>query len=103
MNLFDFLILAMAVATASVTLSLADITQPLREWVAKLGPKANKLAHCPYCQMHWLALGGVLYYQPPTFMDGVLYTLACVTVASLFTAGLVRLFLLLEDLEAGEE
>src|SRR5690606_16153472 len=55
----DFVIVlflvALAVSAASITLTRARISQPLRDWLEPRNFLLYKLASCPYCMSHWLA------------------------------------------------
>lgn len=60
MDMLGFLltafIAAMAIATASVTLTRARMFEPVRAWWQPKNYLVFKLISCPYCMSHWLAL-----------------------------------------------
>ena len=62
----DFILilyLGLATSAASVTLTKADVTQGLRDWVVKrLGE--GTLLSCPFCTSFWIAAPLTLVYRP---------------------------------------
>lgn len=60
-----FLLLTLASAAASFTLSRGVVFQGVRDVILRRGPLwLGRLVMCPYCTLHWVALGVVLAYRP---------------------------------------
>lgn len=53
--LLVYLIVAIAIAAASITLTRARIFKPLRDRAMNSNYLLFKLVSCPYCMSHWLA------------------------------------------------
>ena len=53
--LFQFILLALAIAAASFTLGRASVFSPIRDAIESRFPLLGELAHCPYCQSHYFA------------------------------------------------
>lgn len=89
-----FVIVSMAVATISMTLSKGKIFDSLREWIDERSDFFGDLIHCPYCTSHWVAFGACLVFQPTLISCGfwildVILTAFAVTMASSVFAGLI--------------
>ena len=57
-------ILAVACASISLTVTRAEIFEPLRARIEKRSEWFGTLFGCPYCFSHWLAAGVVAIFQP---------------------------------------
>ncbi len=95
----ELILLALAVAVASFTLSKATICKPLRR-LADTYKYLGLLIHCPYCLSHWFALLGVLSYLSVsgTLISIVVYTLAVTALANLIVLGLAYSILIVNEL-----
>lgn len=61
----QLIIIALATAACTVTLSRAKIFAPLRVWLADHWPWAGRLIACTYCTSHWVAAFLlVMFIQP---------------------------------------
>lgn len=80
--------LALAVASASYTISKTKIAVPFRNWARARNAWLGDLVSCPYCVSHYLAAIAVLLYRPRVvnllwvFDIGVAW-LATITVSAL--------------------
>jgi outer membrane murein-binding lipoprotein Lpp len=63
-------IISMGVAATASTITRASIFEWLRGLAMYQGKWAEKLATCPYCLGHWLALAAVLWWQPRLVNSG---------------------------------
>lgn len=71
-NLAEALVLAVAIGSASFTITSSKISMPIRMRVATRAVETksprwrwlSELLACPFCVSHWLAFGAVLIYQP---------------------------------------
>ena len=102
MTFTELLVVGLAVSGITMTITKSNVMQPLRILMSKLG--CGELVHCPYCLSHWFAFGIVLGHQdffPLT--DFSLTSFAVITIASLASLGIAKLFLALNDLDMEAE
>ena len=64
------LILSLAVATVSVTVTLSKIFEKPRDWIAKRSEFLGGLTSCPYCFSHWGSFLAVLIFAPKVVSVG---------------------------------
>ena len=100
-TLYGSLLLALAIASISMTITKSVLFNDFRDRIGKIGKFFRELFNCPYCLSHWLAVLGVLTFfgKTHTLPDLVLMTFATVTFASFAMAGISYLFLLLNTLD----
>lgn len=98
----EIILLALAVASTSVTISKSNALEWFRNQVSKLGRWPEKLIHCPYCLSHWIAAAGVLLMVEGTLFQILLTIMAVVTLASFASIGIIYYFLTLDALEENE-
>ena len=102
MGFGEIALLALAVASTSVTASKSYALEWLRDRISKLGRLPEKLIHCPYCLSHWFAaVGTALMYRGP-ILSFLVTVMAVVTLASFAAAGIIHYFLALDALEENE-
>lgn len=70
--LLDLLVLALAIATVSMTISKTYIFRALRDFLEERSEWLEKLFSCPYCLSHWLSFAAVALYQPRPIESGFL-------------------------------
>jgi len=99
--LYGSLLLAMAVASISMTITKSSLFSGFREKTSKIGKLFRELFNCPYCLSHWIAIIGVLTFFGKThsILDLVLMTFSTVTFSCFAMAGISYLFLLLNTLD----
>ena len=102
MDIYEILILSLAVSSASVTIAVSNSMEWLRSLVSKLGPRFEELIHCPYCLSHWLAAIATLTWIKGSMSELVMTGFAIVTIASLASVGIIHLFLALNALDRSE-
>jgi len=83
------LLVAVAVASISFTISETALFRPIREAVKRKQLWVGELLSCGFCLGHWVALGLVLAYRPRLFHSqwaGLDYglTVLCVAWAAAF-------------------
>jgi hypothetical protein len=66
-GLYQVVILALATASISVTLSKAKVFMPIRRWIWYRNKWLGELVQCSYCTTHWVAFGFTLIFQPVLF------------------------------------
>jgi hypothetical protein len=88
--LWTCLVLAMASATVSITITQTELFAPLRAWANRVHPMTGHLFHCFYCMSHWVVIAGIAIYRPVIISSGVL--VIDWTVSALFTVALAALF-----------
>lgn len=79
-----FIIISLAVASASLTLSRAAVFSPLRRAIVRRSHWWGELATCPYCTSHYVALVAALVWHPlgSEWRFILLATFALVTLAA---------------------
>ena len=94
----DFILIALAVASTSVTISKTLIFKSIRErapWFLK------KLLQCPYCLSYWLSFFAVLLLLPySNLINLMIQTMAMVAISSIVA---LPIFLYLNLLDKSHE
>jgi hypothetical protein len=93
--LYTCIILALATATASLTITHAVIFRPVRNLAEKLGTWMGELFACPYCFSHWVSLFFVLIYRPRLIEFNIVIDLGVswlviIGIASVFSAAIFK-------------
>ncbi len=112
MDVYEIIILSLAVSSASVTIAVSNSMEWLRSLFVAIvsnihdGERvenwARGLIHCPYCLSHWLAAIATLACVKGSMSDLVMTGFAIVTIASLASVGIIHLFLALDALDRSE-
>jgi hypothetical protein len=94
--MLELVILGMATAALSVTLTKTHITESLREWLWKQPnlKTVAKLADCPYCMSHWVALffvGFGLEWQG--FFSFLISWFAVIAFSAIVIGTVIKLFI----------
>ena len=101
--LFEMLLIGLAVASITMTISKSNIMEYSRTQVSKLGWWAEELIHCPYCLSHWFAFGVVWWKLGLSPLECfILVSFGVVTIASLASLGIAQLFLTLNKIDLEE-
>jgi len=103
--LLEIVFIALAIASASMTITKSNITKKLRTLISKCGLWAKELIHCPYCLCHWLAAVIIctFYWGVYPLSMLIIMIFMVVTLACFGLLGIVWLFLMLDDLDNVEE
>lgn len=94
--MWQILMLSLAVAAISTTISTSDIFAPFRRWAKEHLGKVGKVFPCTYCTSHWVAFVAVAWFHPRVF-DGwwfanyVVVAFAVIAVANVVARVLRRL------------
>lgn len=88
--LWTCLVLAIASATVSITLTQTELFAPLRAWANRVHAMIGHLFHCFYCMSHWVVIAGIAVYRPVIISSGIL--IIDWTVSAFFTIALAALF-----------
>lgn len=62
--IMQLVIVSLAVATVSLTMTRAIISKPLRTWLKSKNKWLGELFSCPYCFSHWVSFGAILVVRP---------------------------------------
>ena len=89
-DLWTCVVLAVAAASVSITITQTELFAPLRAAANKAGPMIGHLFHCFYCISHWVVIAGVAVYRPVIISSGM--PLIDWTVSAFFTITLTALF-----------
>jgi hypothetical protein len=108
-GLISLLVVSMAVAAVSMTLSKGKIFSGTREWLDDKSEFLGDLIHCPYCTSHYVAFGAVLIFQPFAVTSGwfipdvLLASFATVAMSSYWCGVIYSSYAQMGDDEEGEE
>lgn len=102
--LLNILLFGLAVASVTMTIAKSNVMEWFRGQVSKLGWWAEELIHCPYCLSHWFSFWLVWWKLGNRPLDlFILATFGTITVASLASLGIARLFLALDEIDRPED
>jgi len=91
----NFLIVAAAIASTTITISKTLIFKPLRNNLP--GKWLKKLFHCPYCLAHYFSFFAVYFVLPwHNYLDLIIKTMALVALSSIFGLLILHYLNLLE-------
>jgi hypothetical protein len=107
-SFYEVMVIALATAAISLTISKGRIFIPLREWIASRNTWLGELVSCFYCTSHWVAIALVVIYQPVLlrkwlFLDLLVSVFVVVSVSTLVCGAIIRLTSMGEDNSAHEE
>ncbi len=92
-------VIAVAAASISYTITMTELFAPVRAWTQKLGHMIGYLFTCFYCMSHWVVIAAVLIYQPRLIQSGslvcdlIVSTFFTITISALACGLLFRVFL----------
>lgn len=93
--MFEFIVLAMAVAAMSLTLAKAKVTSRLRGWLLTKVPWLGEMVQCIYCVSHWIAFGVALVVMPlqpyPDWLNLLITTFSLVGLAAIINGAAIKL------------
>ena len=98
-DLWTCVVLAVAAASVSITLTQTELFAPLRAAANKAGPMIGHLFHCFYCISHWVVIAGIATYRPVLvssgipLVDWVVSTFFTIAVSAFFSGMIFRVFL----------
>lgn len=93
------MVIAVAAASISYTITMTELFAPVRAWTQKLGHMIGYLFTCFYCMSHWVVIAAVLIYQPRLIQSGslvcdlIVSTFFTITISALACGLLFRVFL----------
>lgn len=93
----NFILISLAVAAISITISKTAVFKPLRDNVP--GKWLRKLLHCPFCLSYYFSFAVALYTFPWN-IDLFINTLAIVACSAIFA---LPILLYLELLDSNED
>lgn len=97
--LWACIVLAIAAASVSVTLTQTELFAPIRARANKAGHMIGHLFHCFYCMSHWVVIVGIAVYRPVILSSGWLMidltvsTFFTVTLSAFFSGMILKVFL----------
>lgn len=97
--LWECLVIAIAAASISYTITMTELFAPVRSWSQKLGHMIGYLFTCFYCMSHWVVIAAVLIYRPRLIqsdllsVDLIVSIFFTITVAAFACGLLFRVFL----------
>jgi len=101
--LLEMLLIGLAIASITMTISTSYVMDYPRAQVTKLNRGLGELIHCPYCLSHWFAFGIVWWKLGLLPLDRFfLVSFGVVTIASLASLGIARLFSALDEVDSEE-
>lgn len=107
-TLESMLVVPVAIAAASLTLSRGKIFRKQRLWLKKRAPWLGALLSCPYCVSHWIAAAAYIAYPKWLFTgsvlgDFLLGVFYLVGTSALFSGLIMRLIAFAPDDDPLEE
>lgn len=103
-QLLPVLVLSLACASISTTVTGMHIFEWLRVWAAHANPWLGRLLHCGYCFGHWVAFGLVIIYRHRMYVSNVWpidYFLTALVIAWLSGIQWVIMSILIQRKESG--
>lgn len=97
-DLYVCLMIALAAASLSMTITQTELFAPIRGWTARKNAMLGHLFSCFYCMSHWTVAAGMLLYRPALlqsgigFIDWLMTAFIVLTVATLINGLLFRVF-----------
>ncbi|MBS0849948.1 DUF1360 domain-containing protein [Citrobacter sp. JGM124] len=70
-NLSVCLMIALAAASISMTITQTELFAGLRRWTTKKSAMLGHLFQCFYCLSHWVVFAGMLVYRPSLLQSGM--------------------------------
>lgn len=93
-DLVTLIILGLATAAVSVTISKTKVTERFRKWLWTF-PSMQTVAYlfdCPYCVSHWIAVVFVLAtFQWPGFIPFLIICGATIAISAFSIGGIMKL------------
>lgn len=97
--LWTCVVIAVAAASISYTITMTELFAPVRAWAQKLGHMVGYLFTCFYCMSHWAVIAAILIYQPRLIQSGslvcdlIVSAFFTITITSLVCGLMFRVFL----------
>ena len=90
MNYINLIVISLAIASISFTVTKSDIFRPFRLFTCKHSNSLGKLISCPYCFSHWVALFimGLIYKS--INLDFIIMTFAAITLSTIWVGMMSR-------------
>jgi len=97
---FNWVILCLAVASFSWTISRSKLFKSFRSWISKRSYRLGELFSCPYCLIHWVAIFVCLFPKQLAvdvaqgygwIIDFVIRVFATTTLASMISGYAIRI------------
>lgn len=70
-DLSTCLMIALASASLSMTITQTELFAALRAWTARKNDLLGHLFSCFYCMSHWMVAAGMLLYRPALLHSGI--------------------------------
>jgi hypothetical protein len=89
MNYIQLIIISLAIASISWTISKSDIFNSLRIFICKHSVFWGKLLSCPYCVSHWVAFIFMIHLCGFNF-DFIIMSFASITLSTIWVGFINR-------------
>lgn len=96
---WECLVIAIASASISMTITQTEIFAPLREFAKSKNLTIGHLFSCFYCFSHWVVIGGVTVYRPEildsgnSFLNWIVSVFFTITLTSFVCGLMFKVFL----------
>ena len=93
------LVIAIASASVSMTITQTELFVPVRAFTEKLGHMIGYLFKCFYCMNHWVVIAGMVFYHPRVIVsdyilvDWIVSTFFTITLSSYISGFMFKVFL----------
>lgn len=88
MNYIQLIIISLAVASISFTISRSIIFRPIRLFICNRSKFLGELISCIYCLSHWISFIFMIYFYRFT-LNFIIMSFACITLANIW-AGFIN-------------
>lgn len=94
--MYQVVVLALATAAISTTISKGGIFASAREWIFERNEWLGKLVSCSYCTSHWVAMALVAFYRPVLVQqwliaDLVISVFSVVAISAIISGLIIKL------------
>ncbi len=96
MHYIQLIIISLAIASISYTISHSELFKPIRFFLCKNINWLGKLISCPYCLSHWISFGLMVYIYKMSIwsalgsLDVFIMTFAAITLSAIWIGMISR-------------
>jgi|ERR1700748_1513376 len=92
MHYINLIIISLAIASISYTISKGEIFRSIRLFICKHSKFIGQLISCPYCLSHWVSATIMFIIYKSFNLDFVIMTFAAITLSLFWVGIMVRSF-----------
>lgn len=84
MDYINLIVISLAIASISFTISKSDIFRPIRLFICKYSNWLGSLISCHYCLSHWVSAIIMILIYKSFSLDFVIMTFAGITLSTIW-------------------